>query len=231
LGRVFAHDGIALGVDKVAGLEPTPFRYLRPYPLLMHGHPPKDVDRGSIAHIRHLPSRACFRVRLRDRRHPRTGLAGAPGATAVDRRRTDSARTSSGARGPIPECITPEKGGDVISRPSFKSPRRTAGDALDRVGNDRRMALPRVGVQLHQRGGLPRGLAVPHQASLQLFVGEVNVSHRPAKNAREHLCDFRESERGRTGHQVSAAVMPASVSSESIGIPPHLSLPPFETRR
>lgn len=43
----------------------------------------------------------------------------------------------------------------MIPRPLLQRSRRATGEARDRVGDNRRVALPGVGVQLDERGGLP----------------------------------------------------------------------------
>jgi hypothetical protein len=57
-----------------------------------------------------------------------------------------------------------------------------ASDALDGIGDHRRMALPGVPIELDQRRRLPVTLTARQESSPTLFVGQVNVAHRPFEN-------------------------------------------------
>src|SRR5262245_13757461 len=71
----------------------------------------------------------------------------------------------------------------VLPRPLLDRARRTTGDALDCVGDDRRMALSRVSIQLGEGRRQPLRLTTAERPGLELFIGEIHVPDRNGQNS------------------------------------------------
>src|SRR5215510_12850274 len=75
------------------------------------------------------------------------------------------------------------------------------------------MALPSVGIELEEGGGLPLGLPAREEPGLQLLVGEVDVPNRFSDDAGAGGRDLVEGQRSRTRHKMNSA----DVTLERIG--------------
>src|SRR4030095_12885527 len=71
----------------------------------------------------------------------------------------------------------------VLARPLLDRARRTTGDALDCVGDARRRALSRVGIQLDEARRQPLRLTTADRSGLELYVGEVHVPDRNGQDS------------------------------------------------
>src|SRR5215471_14330376 len=76
------------------------------------------------------------------------------------------------------------------------------------------MALPSVGIQLDEGGGLPLALASGEQSRLELLIAERLVSNGPLEKAREDVRHVVEAQGRRACHQVDLPRMPIRRTGE-----------------